>query len=47
MSSVWMVMIAVFAPVVLGLVTLWLPREWIERRMAIAGVDVLAKLPHP
>ena len=36
MSSVWMVMIAVFAPVVLGLVTLWLPREWIERRMAVA-----------
>ncbi|MEO0476876.1 MAG: proton-conducting transporter membrane subunit, partial [Planctomycetota bacterium] len=36
MSSVWMVMIAVFAPVVLGLVTLWLPREWVERRMAVA-----------
>lgn len=36
MSSVWMVMIAVFAPVVFGLVTLWLPRTWIERRMAIA-----------
>ena len=31
-----MVMIAVFAPVVFGLVTLWLPRPWIERRMAIA-----------
>jgi NADH:ubiquinone oxidoreductase subunit 5 (subunit L)/multisubunit Na+/H+ antiporter MnhA subunit/multisubunit Na+/H+ antiporter MnhB subunit len=31
-----MVMIAVFAPVALGLVTLWLPRTWIERRMAIA-----------
>jgi len=31
-----MIMIAVFAPVLLGLVTLWLPRTWIERRMAIA-----------
>lgn len=31
-----MVMIAVFAPVLLGLATLWLPRTWIERRMAIA-----------
>ncbi|MCG8400290.1 MAG: hypothetical protein MJA84_01695, partial [Firmicutes bacterium] len=31
-----MVMIAVFAPVTLGLATLWLPREWIERRMAVA-----------
>ena len=31
-----MVMIAVFAPVLLGFVTLWLPRTWIERRMAIA-----------
>jgi NADH:ubiquinone oxidoreductase subunit 5 (subunit L)/multisubunit Na+/H+ antiporter MnhA subunit/multisubunit Na+/H+ antiporter MnhB subunit len=31
-----MVMIAVFAPVLLGLVTLWLPRTWIERRMAVA-----------
>ena len=31
-----MVMIAVFAPVVLGLATLWLPRTWIERRMAVA-----------
>ncbi len=36
MSPVWMVMIAVLAPVTLGLVTLWLPRTWIERRMAIA-----------
>ena len=31
-----MVMIAVFAPVTLGLATLWLPRPWIERRMAVA-----------
>ena len=36
MSPVWMVMIAVFAPVTLGLATLWLPRTWIERRMAVA-----------
>ncbi|MEM9346980.1 MAG: hydrogen gas-evolving membrane-bound hydrogenase subunit E [Planctomycetota bacterium] len=36
MSSVWMVMIAVFAPVVLGLATLWLPRKAIELRTAVA-----------
>jgi len=29
-------MTAVFAPVTLGLATLWMPREWIERRMAVA-----------
>ncbi|MEM6507466.1 MAG: proton-conducting transporter membrane subunit, partial [Planctomycetota bacterium] len=36
MSSVWMVMIAVFAPVVLGLATLYLPRKAIELRTAVA-----------
>ncbi|MBX2851690.1 MAG: DUF4040 domain-containing protein [Phycisphaeraceae bacterium] len=36
MNSVWMVMIAVFAPVTLGLATLWLPRKAIELRTAVA-----------
>jgi len=34
-------MIAVFAPVTLGLATLWLPRPWIERRMAVATAGPL------
>ena len=36
MNPVWMIMFAVFAPVTLGLATLWLPRQWVERRMALA-----------
>lgn len=36
MAPVWMVLVAVLAPVTLGLLSLFLPRPWIERRMAVA-----------
>lgn len=38
MAPVWIVFIAVLAPVTLGLLSLFLPRPWIERRMVVAGL---------
>ncbi|MEM9021748.1 MAG: hydrogen gas-evolving membrane-bound hydrogenase subunit E [Planctomycetota bacterium] len=38
MAPVWTVFIAVLAPVTLGLLSLFLPRPWIERRMVVAGL---------
>lgn len=36
MGSEWIVLFAVLAPVAFGLLTLWLPRGWIEPRMVLA-----------
>ncbi len=36
MASEWIVLFAVLAPVAFGLLTLWLPRGWIEPRMVLA-----------
>jgi NADH:ubiquinone oxidoreductase subunit 5 (subunit L)/multisubunit Na+/H+ antiporter MnhA subunit len=36
MASEWIVLFAVLAPVAFGLLTLWLPRGWIEPRMVVA-----------
>ena len=37
MASEWIVLLAVLAPVAIGLLTLFLPRTWIERRTFIAA----------
>ena len=36
MASEWTVLLAVLAPVAVGLLTLWLPRHWIEPRTLLA-----------